>query len=225
MDWKAYESLIYEHLVAELPDAEIVLDARVRGLLSESSRQVDILVREDLAGHSVTTAVDAKHHARPIDVKHVEAFIGLLRDVEVDRGLLVSKAGYTRGAYQRAFAEDLDVDLDIFSLEEFQQWQAAMALPFSGSKGVVLPAPLGWVVDAECVPYALARLYQRGQTFEQATAAKQWAYVTIWHRRPPAEDLYELLEHQAREKAEGIEGGKITSVEFPELRPEERCAI
>jgi hypothetical protein len=83
---------------------------------------------------------------------------------------------------------------------------------------------LGWVVDAEAVPFALARLYQRGQSFTEAAASNQWMYVAVWHRKPPAENLFELLEHQAREKAQRVEGGKITSVEFPTLRPE-RCAI
>lgn len=225
MDWKAYEALIFEHLKAELPQAEVTLDVRLPGSLSEASRQVDILIREDVLGQCVTTAVDAKHHGRPIDVKHVEAFIGLLRDIGVERGVLVSKAGYTRGAYQRAFADDLDLDLDIFSLDEFERWQGAVGIPHSGSAGVVLPAPLGWVVDAESVQVGLTRLYQRGLTFDQAARQRQWMYVDIWHRKPPAEDLYELLEIQAQRIEKHVDGGKITSVSFPELRRDERCAI
>jgi len=225
MDWREYEQVIFEHLQQELPAAELLKDVQLSGALSGTSRQIDVLVREEVQGQVVATAVDAKHHKRPIDVKHVESFLGLLRDIDVQRGIMISEAGYTSAAYQRAFADDVDLDLDIFSLAEFKQWQAALGIPYSGSQGVILPPPLGWVVDITRRADALAWLYQRGLSFDEAWKRKECMYVSISHRRPPVESLDELLEFQAKRVLKAVEDGKITSVTFPQLRTDARCAI
>jgi hypothetical protein len=171
-------------------------DVRLPGSLSGTSRQVDVLVEEDLPGGPVVTAIDAKQHARRIDVKQVEAFLGLLQDTGVNRGIMVSVEGYTEAAYTRAFRDDVDLDLDIFGLKDFKQWQGDGAIPYAWRNAVAVPAPFGWVIDGERSSGTIARLYRRGVTFIEATQQREFMYLNLWDRRPPVDSLEALLAEQ-----------------------------
>jgi hypothetical protein len=197
-DWRQYEKEIYEHLVHSYPHAEVSLDVKLKGAISKTYRQVDILLGEELRGERVRTAYDAKFHNRPIDLPHVESFLGMLRDIQVNRGVLISKEGYTRSAYERVFNDEMDLDLDIWSLDEFNKWQAASAIPYAGDSAVILPAPMGWAVDIGRKPPApgLARLFRRGLTFEEALRHPEFAYVQLWNRDHRINNLSKLLRFQ-----------------------------
>jgi Restriction endonuclease len=169
------------------------------GKLSGTQRQIDILVEEYLPSGRGCTAVDAKQRTRKVDVKEIESFIGLLHDTQMQRGILVSASGYTEAALTRAFRDDVDLDLDIFNLEEFREWQADGVITYSGRNAVLLPAPFGWVVDGQHSTGLLARLYRRGSTFEEATQKREFMYVNLWDRRPPVDALESLLMKQEEE--------------------------
>ena len=62
---------------------------------------------------------------------------------------MVSVKGYSKAALLRASNDDVDLDLEIVSLGDFRQWQAAGAIPYAGRNAILLPAPLGWVVDGK----------------------------------------------------------------------------
>jgi hypothetical protein len=127
-------------------------------------------------------AIEAKHHARPVDVKHVEEFIGVLRDVGIERGMMLSVSGYTQAAYQRAFADDVDLDLDVLSLVELVGWQNHGGLPFAGDNAAIVDAPLGWVLEP-CPPEGvLAVLHQRGISLEMAVDRRELMYINLWDR-------------------------------------------
>lgn len=127
--WQEYEREIHEEVSFKYPDSEVLHNQQLPGALSGTQRQIDLLVTEILHGREIRTAIEAKYYSRKIDVKGVEAFIGMLRDVGVDRDVMISLQGYTKAAYERAFRDDVDVDLDVFSLAEFKQWQAAGGNP------------------------------------------------------------------------------------------------
>lgn len=201
-DWLKYQREVHSQLVELYPESHIRHDVRLPGNLSNAQRQVDVLVEERLAGQRLVTAVDAKHHGRPIDVKEVESFLGLLRDVGVDRGLMVSAKGYTAAAMTRAWSDDVDLDLDVLSLAELKQWQGEAAIPYAGRNGIVLSAPLGWIIDGQRRPGTLARLYRRGLSFEGAVGNCEFMYVNIWDRRAPVDSLEALLDEQARQLRE-----------------------
>ncbi|WP_022834906.1 restriction endonuclease [Salisaeta longa] len=203
-DWREYENEIYGHLVQEysgFSHAEVKRDVRIEGAISGRKRQVDILLIEDIEGEKIQTAYDAKFHSRPIDLKHVESFLGMLKDIQVNRGVLVSKEGYTSSAYKRVFHDERDLDLDIWSLDEFKSWQAAGAIPYAGDAAVILPAPMGWTVDINNNQPApgLARLFRRGLTFEEALQIPEFAYVQLWNRQHRIDDLDKLLRFQKQE--------------------------
>ena len=194
--WREYERETYDEILDKHHGASVTFDAKLQGHLSNTLRQIDVLIKDQTESAEVVTAVDAKHHARPIDVKQVEGFIGLLNDVRVDRGIMVSASGYTEAALSRAFRDDVDLDLDILSLAEYREWQSSCAIPHSGRGAVLLNTPFGWVVDAKRVPAFLASLYRRGSTFDEAVGKMEFMYVNLLDRTGPAATLDELLASQ-----------------------------
>ncbi|QYY32690.1 MULTISPECIES: hypothetical protein [Cupriavidus] len=64
-DW-----LTLEHLVAEIqaklaPGAEIVHNAKLRGQISETDRQIDILLRQHIGQYLMTIVIDCKDYKTP----------------------------------------------------------------------------------------------------------------------------------------------------------------
>ena len=70
-------------------------------------RQIDVLVEGNIFGlTNASLIVDCKRWKQAIDIADVERFIGLVEDVGADMGMLVSAAGASDGAMNRA-ADDL----------------------------------------------------------------------------------------------------------------------
>lgn len=122
---------------------------------------------------------------KAIDVKAVEEFLGMMKDVSAQRGLMVTTVGYSAAALERGHRDDADVELDVMSLAEFKEFQSLVGIPFSGPNAVYLPAPFGWVVDSHSVPQFTAMLYQRGLEFPQAAEQLEWAYYGFWRKDVP----------------------------------------
>lgn len=102
--WRAYERLVAMMLTGEYDSSfTVVPNARITGLLSGRKRQIDVLVdfRYD-CDMDRRIIVDAKDGRRKVDIKEVEAFEGLMRDVQARYGFLVCSAGHTKAAKTRA---------------------------------------------------------------------------------------------------------------------------
>lgn len=200
MDWRDYEDAVCDEFRGRYPKATISKNVRLRGRLSGVARQIDILIDALVAGTPVRTIVDTKMYNKPVDVKVVEEFLGLMADVEAPRGLMVTTVGYSDAAIQRAHRDASDTELDVMSLDEFKQSQGPGGFPFHGGRAVFLPAPFGWVLDTS-VDGMLAVLYQRGRDFAEATLNYEWAYVNFWHKDVAGSPstLNGLLEKQDRD--------------------------
>ena len=203
MDWQTYEKEIYEHLSFLYPGASIRRDVHLRGQYSQQSRQIDVLIEDDIAGFKTRVVVDGKHFRRRLDVTHVECFIGLLEDVGATHGMLVTPHGYTPAAMQRAHNHSKDVLLDVLNLSELREYQNLAGIPYAGKKAMWINAPFGWVVDASKRDGCLATLYQRGRTLEEARRAHEWMYVNYWRKDEHASTVAEVMDMQTREM--GIE--------------------
>jgi Restriction endonuclease len=121
-----------EILVAKIqgqlaPDAEVVHDAKLKGRHSKRERQIDVLVRKKIGQYEMLIVLDCKDYARPVDVKGVEEFHGLLTDVGAHKGALVSPRGFTPAAKTRA--KGLHVDLYSPIDTEPHKWQARVTAP------------------------------------------------------------------------------------------------
>lgn len=103
-DWRTYERFVAKLLADQAEhDLTVIPNAKLTGTLSGTKRQVDVLIdsrHEDDVMRRVI--VDAKRHKRPIDIKQVEEFEGMMRDVRAHRGILVCPNGHTASALRRA---------------------------------------------------------------------------------------------------------------------------
>jgi hypothetical protein len=83
-------------------DLCVTPNARIVGRISGRSRQIDVLIdfRHD-TDNTRRIIVDAKRRTRKIDVTDVEAFRGLMDDVDATHGYLVCPSGHTKAAERR----------------------------------------------------------------------------------------------------------------------------
>ncbi len=212
MNWKEYEQEIEAHFRSEYPSVRITANATLPGRFSKTERQIDLLIEEQACDLSFKVVIDAKHRNRKLDVKDVEDFLGLVRDVGAHKGMMISTEGHTEAAIQRAHSDDADVILDVLNFKELKDFHGLTGIPYSGPHGAVVQPPLGWIVDGTQGRGALAWLYQRGLPFEEATKAREFMYVNFWSKKEPARDLESLFKHQ-----EGyMRGGTnpVTQIDF-----------
>jgi hypothetical protein len=218
MKWQEYEKTVYEEFRHRYPTAEIRWDVMLPGNLSGTERQIDILIDATVGGQSVRTIVDAKMYNKPVNVKDVEKFLGLMKDVSAQRGLMVTTIGYSDAALERGHRDDADIELDVMSLAEFQESQAPVGIPFSGPNAVVLPAPFGWVVDNQSLPQFPAVLYQRGRSFREAAKMMEWAYYGFWRKDVPGtqQSVEGLLEKQDADLLDENSATETTRIAVPD---------
>jgi tetratricopeptide (TPR) repeat protein len=210
MNWKDYEKEIHKQFQEMYPDAEITHDAKLPGRYSKIDRQIDILIEDYVAGDRIRIMVDGKYFSENIDVKEVECFIGMMQDVDADKGLLVTQKGYSQAAIKRAHNDPNRIELDVLNFEELKQFQGFGALPYSGKHGVVMPSPFGWVIDATRREGYLATLYQRGRTLEEAMKNKEWMYVNIFSKTEDIHDLDTFCKMHESDTLHNIPNAKIS---------------
>lgn len=196
MDWQQYETEIFQHFADAYPDCEVRKNVMLLGRYSKVDRQVDVLITGSVADFEMRIAIDAKHYSSPIDVKDVECFLGYCADLGASKGVMVAPKGYTPAALNRAHNDDSDIELDVLNFAELDHFQSQLAIPYSGDVGVVMPAPMGWVIDGKRRNGMIASLYQRGRTFEDAARAKEFAYVNIWTKDNQAQNIDSLIKLQ-----------------------------
>lgn len=125
LDWKSYERIVAGIEAENWGLAfSVTPNASVKGSLSNAWRQIDVLIDarwgDDLSGRII---VDAKRRQRKIDVTHVEAFEGMMRDCLARRGIIICPNGYTAAALQRAQEAITIKLLSLAEAEEFD-WSA-----------------------------------------------------------------------------------------------------
>jgi hypothetical protein len=126
--WKQYEAQIAGSLRKQAaPEATIKFDEhgalKLPGRYSLIDRQIDVLVEGTFAGlDDRRMVVDCKCFSRNIDVPHVETFAGLMDDVNVELGLLITTSGYSAAARRRAH-HVRGLRLDVVKLDDLAKWR------------------------------------------------------------------------------------------------------
>lgn len=102
--WRQYERLIAKLTADDYDDNYTVIpNARLKGFISERKRQIDVLVDYRFDTNLNRRIIfDAKFRSRPVDIKEVEAFEGLMKDVKAQRGFIICSNGHTTAALRRA---------------------------------------------------------------------------------------------------------------------------
>ena len=182
VEWLKYEKLVYQECLRIFDNAHVCHNVKIKGKYSLRKRQIDILISQcNIDGSIFTIAIDTKHYKNKIDVKCVEAFIGMLRDIDVNIGIIISDVGFTKGAINRAINSPDNIQVDIMSMLEFSQFQGPGGIVYSNNMGAIIKSPFGWILDAEQFGFAPAVLYRRGINFQDALYDLNFMYINSLH--------------------------------------------
>jgi len=96
--WKRFEELVKKVQEELATSAVVKLDARIIGKDTGISRQIDISVRQSIGNYDILVVIDCKDYSNPVDIKAVESFMGLAKDVQANKGVMVSSNGFTKTA-------------------------------------------------------------------------------------------------------------------------------
>jgi hypothetical protein len=106
-DGKYFEKKTH-HILSRLnPSKDVMPDVRIVGKLSESSRQLDVILRDP--GEYDFIAFECKDEKVPIGTPTIEGYHTKLMDVGAKHGAIVSNSPFSRGA--RRMAVRLKIDL------------------------------------------------------------------------------------------------------------------
>lgn len=194
--WQDYEEQVFHLLKAHLPHARLRKNVKIRGRYSGRKRQVDVLISEPGPDGRIRTAVDAKYFGRKVTVPAVDGLAGFVEDIGADAGMLVTARGYSKAALRRAYYGPADLELDVLNFSELKRLQGFGAVPYAADLGLLIRAPLGWVVDATREKGWLALLYQRGLDAAEAGRKREFIYINCWDRRLDSLSMGELDELQ-----------------------------
>ena len=182
IEWQKYEELVYLECIRIFDKASVNYNVKLEGKYSLRKRQIDILVSEaNIDGSTFTIAIDTKHYKNKIDVKCVESFIGMLRDLDVNLGIIISDIGFTKSAINRVINSTDNIQVDIMSMLEFSQFQGPGGIVYSNNMGAIIKSPFGWILDAKQYEFSPAVLYRRGINFQDALYDLNFMYINFLH--------------------------------------------
>lgn len=91
----------YERIVASIY-RQFSGDAIIKENEIINGRQIDVTIRNHVAGHECLIIVECKDYNRSVEVSKVDSIIGVMEDVRASLSVIVSDSGFTKGALERA---------------------------------------------------------------------------------------------------------------------------
>ena len=104
-----FQGLIH-HIYKHTADAKVRVteSAELKERGSDAMREIDVLLEFEMAGVPIRIAVETHDHARVDDIQWIDELIGRFRDLEVDKVVAVSAAGFSGGASAKARANGIE---------------------------------------------------------------------------------------------------------------------
>ena len=223
LNWAQYEAYVAGSLQRLLPGSKVSRNVKMLGLKTGRRRQVDVLVERNLGGLDFSIAVDCKCYRRKVNVNDVERFLGMLGDLRISKGVLMTTQGYTKTAFCRAQNESRDIELRILTVEQLSEFQGiGCAIPWNGPVAAVVSAPDSWVVDNEhrSLPGSVSpnapqfTMYPLGHTRESALLSEAFIYGKIIPKGPEGDTIYAIADLHERKVLE-----KVPTATFTRLPP------
>lgn len=116
---------IYEHLS---PDCIIIHDDKIPGKDSGIARQIDVSIRGRVGTHEILIIVQCKNFkGSRVNVNHIGELHSVMQDVGASKGILVSNAGFTKGA--KGLARKRGIDLCSIHDAETKDWRLELKYP------------------------------------------------------------------------------------------------
>lgn len=99
---KEYELLIEKLYKQLVPLAEVKHDDKIFDFMAETTRQIDVSIRFDLAGEENLIIIEGKDYNKNIDLKVIDQFASVIRDCKATRGIIVSPKRFSKHALIKA---------------------------------------------------------------------------------------------------------------------------
>lgn len=125
--WRRFEKLVAQIQRELAPNALVTHDDQIKGHNSEELRQIDITVKQKVGQYDILIAIDCKDYQVPVDVKDVEEFIGLIKDIRANKGVMVAANGFSGTA--KRVGEKAGLNLYRLVDTEAHDWQTYVSIP------------------------------------------------------------------------------------------------
>lgn len=125
--WSRFEDLAAEIQKTLAPSASVTQNDRILGRHSGVQREIDIAIRKNIGQYKLLIVIDCKDYKQPVDVKDVEAFIGLVEDVGANKGAIIAAMGFTKTAKNRA--KKAGIDLHRLIDTDTHEWKMYVTMP------------------------------------------------------------------------------------------------
>ncbi|MFC2059837.1 restriction endonuclease [Chloroflexota bacterium] len=154
--WLRFEKLVAKIQQELAPNAVVTHDDNIRGHDSRVLRQIDITVKQNIGQYEMLIAIDCKDTKVPVDVKDIEGFIGFVKDIRANKGVMVAANGFTDTAKRIGGKAGLNLYRLIDT--EAHDWQTYCSIPvicdFRGIRfQFIIPKFLASVDPREIVLY------------------------------------------------------------------------
>jgi hypothetical protein len=126
-NWEKLEILVTKIQKALAPEATVEHNVKLPGVHSETMRQVDVLISQKIGQYDMRIIVDCKDYNKPVNVKCIEEFSGLIQDTGVNKGAMVCPKGFSDAAKKRA--RKLQIDLYSPVDTDPHKWQVQVTAP------------------------------------------------------------------------------------------------
>ena len=127
LKWRRFEKLVAKVQQELAPNAIVTHDDRIMGHESETLRQIDVTVKQRVGQYNMLIAIDCKDSKVPVDVKDIEKFMGLVKDIRANKGVMVAANGFTETAKRRGDKAGLNLYRLVDT--EAHDWQTYVSIP------------------------------------------------------------------------------------------------
>lgn len=100
---KSFENFIenLEKLLIQNPSTTLLANTQLTNKQGVS-RQIDVLLTHKVDRHTFRTIIECKNWKRKVDIKVLDEFVTKVKSVDVEKGIIVSKSGFTSGLLNQA---------------------------------------------------------------------------------------------------------------------------
>ncbi len=125
--WRRFEKLIAKVQQELASNAVVTHNDHIKGHDSGGFRQIDVTVKQNIGQYEILIAIDCKDYKVPVDVKDIEEFIGLVKDIRANKGVMVAANGFTDTAKRIGGKAGLNLYRLIDT--EAHDWQTYVSIP------------------------------------------------------------------------------------------------
>lgn len=160
-------------------------------------RQIDVVIRAQVASLNLLTIIECRDHARRLDVTEIDGLHSKMQDVRASKAVLVSRVGFSKKARDKAAR--LGITLCVASNARDTLWDIGLEVPVILTEikckkcypefeiylttGMQLPRDCGFTVCDLSLEDTLVQAIQSGETpFPEGEVAFDWKPAAM--RRP-----------------------------------------